>query len=99
MTTTTRTVDSLLPGKCQVFVPTTISHALLSTEPPIRLSLSAREAAKTGHVRTQPPSFGEGRLVNEWTTGQGKRLAVRGASQFGGGGIALGCNRWLETNM
>jgi len=31
--------------------------------------------------------------VNEWTTGQGKRLAVRGASQFGGWGIALGCEQ------
>ena len=31
--------------------------------------------------------------MNEWTTGQGKRLSVRGASQFEGGGTALCCEQ------
>ena len=66
--------------------------------------------ATTRTVQTQPSCFSEGRFVNEWTTGRGKRLAVRGASEFEGGGyrtelrtggwrLSCSMNRWLETIM
>lgn len=57
------------------------------------LSLSAPGTAQTRPVRTQPSCFSEGRFVNEWTTGQDKRLAVWGASHFEGGGTALSCEQ------
>jgi hypothetical protein len=67
-------------------------HVLLATVQTIRCP-SLRGSAQTRPARTQTSCFSEGRFVNEWTTGQGKRLAVRGASQFEGGGTALSCEQ------